>query len=153
MTPATSLSAADWARLGHESLRDHLVAQAAVAHQRYAPFTPANLDAFLRDPACLRYPTRLVFEFGEMAQHQFAQPDRDWRNPQSDDRILYLRPCLRDRPDHTLLAVAYMVPVLNYGDVATDEHCRCYGATLLGLVEEEFYRQICAMADDAGCLG
>jgi hypothetical protein len=136
--------------LGQQSLREHLLAQAGVAHRKYAPLSPEHLDRLLVDPDCLRHPTRLVFEFGEMALHQFAQPDLDWRDPTQNGRVLYLRPALRSRPELILLAVAYMIPVLNYGEVVTDDHCLLYGATLLGLSEDEFYRRICSLADEVG---
>ncbi len=144
------LSPNELEQFGQESLREHLLAQAVLAHQRHAPITGENLDTLLHDPDCLRHPTRLVFEFGEMAMHQFAQPHIDWRNAAQDGRVLYLRPLLRERPDLVVLAVAYMIPLLNYGTVASDEHCILYGATLLGLMEEEFYRSICALADLVG---
>lgn len=137
-------------RLGQQSLREHLEAQAIVAHQKHAPLTADKLDAFLHDPECLRHPVRLVFEFGEMAMHQFAQPDIDWRNTEQDGRVLYLRPRLRDRPDLLPLAVAYMIPLINYGDIITDEHCLRYGATLLALTEDEYYQKLCALADWLG---
>jgi len=144
------LSVSELAQIGSDSLRDHIAAQAVVAHHRHAPLTFAALDALLTDPECLRYPTRLVFEFGEMAGHQFAEPGPDLRNPEQDGRVLYLRPILRDRPDLALLAVAYLIPVINYGDIATDEHCVCYGAALLGMMEAEFYEAVCRMADYVG---
>jgi len=137
-------------RAGEESLREHLTAQAVVAHQKYGPLSLEKLDAFLNDPACLRHPTRLVFEIGEMALHQFAQPERDFRHPDRDARVLYLRPQLEGRPELIIPAVAYMVPVINYGDIINDDHCLLYGATLLGLMRDEFYRQVCAVADFAG---
>ena len=93
------LSTDELVKLGEDSLREHIAAQAVVAHHKHAPLTFARLDALLTDPECLRYPTRLVFEFGEMAMHQFAQPDLDHRNREQDGRVLYLRPLLRDRPD------------------------------------------------------
>jgi hypothetical protein len=144
------LSTSDLIKLGEDSLREHIAAQAVVAHRKHGPITFAGLDALLTDPECLRHPARLVFEFGEMAGHQFAEPDVDERNREQDGRVLYLRPLLRDRPDLALLAVAYMIPVINYGDIITDEHCLRYGATLLGMMEEEFYAAICRMADFAG---
>lgn len=144
------MSAGELEQLGQQSLRDHLLAQAVVAHQKHGPLTPAKLDALLRDPVCLRHPVRLVFEFGEMAMHQFAQPDLDWRNSGQDGRVLYLRPVLRERPDLLPLAVAYMIPVINYGEIISDEHCLAYGATLLGMMEQEFYAKICALADEVG---
>jgi hypothetical protein len=64
--------------------------------------------------------------------------------------VLYLRPRLRDRPDLLPLAVAYMIPLINYGDIITDEHCLRYGATLLGLTEDDYYRKLCALADWLG---
>jgi len=121
-----------------------------VAHQKHGPLTAEKLGAFLHDPDCLRYPVRTVFEFGEMAMHQFAQPDIDWRNTDQDGRVLYVRPLLRDRPDLLPLVVAYMIPVINYGDIVTDQHCLLYGAALLGMMEEEYYDQLCALSDFLG---
>lgn len=137
-------------RLGQDSLREHLLAQAVVAHQKHGPLTLDRLDALLHDPECLRYPVRLVYEFGEMAMHQFAQPDVDWRNTEQGGKVLYLRPILRDRPELVILAVAYMIPPINYGDIITDAHCVAYGATLLGMMEEEFYQAVCGLADFVG---
>jgi len=156
MTPSVTtadlrkLSSAELEQLGQQSLREHLVAQAVVAHQKHRPITADKLDALLRDPDCLRHPVRLVFEFGEMAMHQFAQPDIDWRNTEQDGRVLYLRPLLRERPELLPLAVAYMIPAINYGDIVTDEHCLAYGATLLGMMEDEYYRKLCALSDLLG---
>ena len=144
------LSPAELVKHGQDSLRDHIAAQAVVAHHKHTPLTFAGLDALLSDPDCLRYPTRLGFEFGEMAAHQFAEPGPDLRNPEQAGRVLYLRPSLRDRPDLALLAVAYMIPVINYGEVVTDAHCVRYGATLLGMMESEFYDAVCRMADYVG---
>jgi hypothetical protein len=144
------MSPAELEQLGQDSLRDHIFAQAVVAHQKHGPLTFAKLEAFLTDPECVRHPTRLVFEFGEMAMHQFGQPDVDWRNTEQDGRVLYLRPLLRDRPDLVVLAVAYLIPLINYGEIITDEHCLRYGAALLGLMEAEYYQQICALSDLVG---
>ncbi len=144
------MSAAELEKLGQDSLRDHILAQAVVAHQKHGPLTFDKLDRLLNDPECVRHPTRLVFEFGEMAMHQFAQPDIDWRNQENDGRVLYIRPLLRERQDLVELAVAYMIPLINYGDIISDEHCLRYGAALLGLMEVEYYQQMCALADLVG---
>lgn len=156
MTPSTQtadlrkMSSAELEQLGQQSLREHLLAQAVVAYHKHGPVTAEKLEALLRDPDCLRHPVRLVFEFGEMAMHQLAQPDIDWRNTEEDGRVLYVRPLLRERPDLLPLAVAYMIPLINYGDIATDDHCLAYGATLLGLMEGEYYRAICQLAETVG---
>ena len=136
--------------LCQDCVRYHILAQAVVAHQKHGPLTFDKLDRLLNDPECVRHPTRLVFEFGEMAMHQFAQPDIDWRNQENDGRVLYIRPLLRERHDLVVLAVAYMIPLINYGDIISDEHCLRYGAALLGLMEVEYYQQMCALADLVG---
>jgi len=144
------MSEAQLEQLGQDSLREHLLAQALVAHQKYGPVTFEKLGVLLSDPECLRYPTRLVYEFGEMAMHQFAQPDLDYRHPEPNGRVLYVRPILREHPEKVVLAVAYMMPLINYGAIIHDEHCIAFGATLLGLLDSEFYREICALADFVG---
>jgi len=144
------MSSAELEKLGQDSLREHLLAQAVVAHEKHRPITFEKLAAMLQDPDCLRYPVRLVYEFGEMAMHQFAQPDIDYRNQDQAGRVLYLRPILRAHPEKVVLAVAYMIPLINYGEIISDEHCLAYGATLLGMLDQEFYTKICALADLAG---
>jgi hypothetical protein len=150
ITDLRRLSAEGLEKAGQDSLRAHLQAQAVVALQKHGPLSVEKLGALLNDRDCLRYPTRLVFEFGGMAAHQFAEPGFDVPMMEEQGRVLYLRPILRDRADLVVLAVAYMIPVLNCGDVVTDEHCLLYGALVLGFTDEEFYRQICALADYVG---
>ena len=131
-----------WSSSGQHSLREHLArpsrrgaSEARAAHRRQARALP-------HDPECLRYPTRLVFEFGEMAMHQFAQPDLDWRNTGAG-RPGALPPPAAARPPRppAVLAVAYMIPVINYGDIITDEHCLLYGADAAGMMEDEYYER------------
>ncbi len=136
---------------GEDSLLSHVLEKAIQAHAKYPLLGMDQMDAFLADPDCLRYPTRYVYEFGsEMAPHQFAQPEEDFRLPGGQGKVVYLRPVLRQRPDFAALAVAYMVPPINYGDIASDAHCLVYAAALLGLTEDECYERLCAVADFCG---
>lgn len=150
VTAFRRLAATEQEAAGQKSLREHLRAQAEAARHRYSPFDATRLQAFLGDTDCLRHPVRLVYELGEMAAHQFAQPDIDWRSPESGGRVIYLRPELKDRPELLPLAIAYVVPVINFGDIIGDEHCLLYGAALLGLSEEDYYRRLCTLADAVG---
>lgn len=134
-----------------EALMLHLLDRAHYARQKYGQITASTLSAFLQDGECVRYPTRLVFEAGEMAPHQFAHPGEDISMPGGKGRILYLRPSLKQHPQWLSPAVVYMVPVINYGeDVVNDLHCIRYGAALLGMSEESFYTRICEIADALG---
>jgi len=144
------MSATELTKLGEDSLMDHLRHQATEARGRHGGLGPKNIETFLDDRDCVRYPTRLVLEFGEMSPHQFAQPDRDFRSNHPEARVIYLRPILGNRPDLIALAVSYMIPVINYGQIITDEHCLEYGAHLLGLTTEDYYNCICELADFVG---
>lgn len=145
-----SMSAAELAAVGQDGLIDHVRDRAIQIHRTYHGIRPSNLGTFLEDRSAVRYPVRLILEFGNMAEHQFAQPEPDV-GPSGERRIaLFVRPTLGERPDLLCLAVVYMIPVINYGDAATDPLCLLFGATAQGLMAEEFYRQICAMADFSG---
>lgn len=139
-------------RFGRESLREHILAQATIAHQRYAPLETEKLDTLLHDPECVRYPTRLLFELGDMATHQFVHPGPRPARPDTGEMVIFVHPDLSTRPDMLPAAVAYAVPQINYGDVVTDEHCLLYGATLLGMVADEYYDRLCAIADLVGAM-
>jgi len=143
------MSEAELVEVFEDSLTNRLRDQAAEAIERHGKFGPGKLETFLNDRDTVRFPTRLVLEFGpEMALHQFAQPEPDVRN--HGGVMLYLRPILGQRPDLLAFAVSYMIPVINYGKIVSDEHCLEYGSVLLGLDKETYYQRICEVAEFAG---
>lgn len=142
------MSTEELIRVGEDSLLNRIREQAEEARARHGALSPSNMQTFLEDPDCLRYPTRLVLEYGEMGMHQFAQPEPDYRNP--GGCMLYVRPVLGQRPDLLALAVSYMIPVINYGEIIADRHCLAYGSTLMGLDQETYYERICEAADYTG---
>ncbi|MCC6354606.1 MAG: hypothetical protein IT577_12015 [Verrucomicrobiae bacterium] len=138
------------ARLGLDSLREHILAQAAVAHQRYAPLTAKSLGALLGDPGSVRYPVRVLYELGDMAAHQFVHPGPRPTRPGKESMVLFVHPSLLEHREAVPAAIAYAIPQINYGDPVTDEHCLLYGATLLGITADEYYTRLCAIADAVG---
>ncbi len=140
-----AMGGAELARLGDDSLKSHLVDSAMVAHQSYAPFDEQQLLDFLENRNLVRFPVTLCFELGSLAAHQFAQSEPDGKG-----FTLYLHPNLKNRPDDVIRAIAYFLPLMNYGDLVNDDHCIIYGATLTGTTVDEFYSQVCRMADDIG---
>jgi hypothetical protein len=137
-----ALERAELARLGETGLREHLVDTGIRAHAVYAPITGANLDRLLEDRDLVRYPVRLAFEMGTLAGHQFAQPE-----PEAGGVVLYLHPSLKGRDHDVALAVAYFLPLINYGELINDDHCLIYGATLHGLTVDQYFSRLCGIAD------
>jgi hypothetical protein len=144
------LSEAELAGVGEDSLKMRLHEQGEEARGKYGKLSAGNLESFLSDPDCVRYPTRLVLEYGEMGMHQFAHPDLDIRDESGRGRVIYIRPMLGKRPDLLALAVSYVIPVINYGEIIGDEHCQVYGASLMNMSEGEYYDAICHLADFVG---
>jgi hypothetical protein len=105
-----------------------------------------TLAVFLNDPECLRYPTEIVFDDTDLEPHQFAQP---FLVEEEGSRrcILRVRPRYAACPEVLPYFVAYMAAVINYGDAAWADLCEIYGATLLGLDQETFYRRLCHCVD------
>jgi hypothetical protein len=140
-----ALGGAELARLGEESLKDHLVNTAILAHQEHSPLSGERLLELLENRNLVRHPVKLVFENGSMAPHQFAHPELD-----GESFKLYVHPQLKHNAEMLAQAVAYFIPVMNYGSLINDDHCLIYGATLLGMTIDDYYRALCNLADSVG---
>ena len=140
-----SLGSVELAQVGEDGLRQHLIDTAILAHGVYAPMEGGGLDEFLADRNLVRYPVELVFEVGTMAPHQFAHPE-----PDGDGFKLQVHPQLKHCPADLCLAVAYFLPVINYGSIINDDHCLVYGATLAGMTIDDYYQELCRIADSLG---
>lgn len=129
------------------ALFEHARYAAARARARLAaPLSAHNLQRFLTDSECLRYPTRLVFDRTNLEQHQFAQPVH-CSSKEGMCCELHIDPQLQNRPEALYLAVAYMAAVINYGEAATPELAEMLGALLTGLDHDTFYDKICEISD------
>ena len=140
-----ALGRTELARLGEDSLREHLVDTAIVAHQPHAPLAGQQPHPLPNHRNLVRHPVRLVFEIGSMAGHQFAQPE-----PDDDGFKLSVHPDLRNSGTDLAMAVAYFVPVMNYGSLINDDHCLIYGATLFGMTLDAYYAELCRIASNIG---
>lgn len=140
-----AMDGAELARLGEESLRSHLVDTAMVAHRLYAPFGIDQMEGLMQNRNQVRYPLRLAFRIGNMAPHQFANPEEE-----GDGFVLNIHPSLEGRAGDLALVVAYFLPLMNFGPLINDDHCLLYGATLNGLPVQDYYRELCRIADFVG---
>ena len=146
----TEMSEDELVAEGQNALAHHMMEKARLARERYGPLSMQNIYSVLKDPDLLRHPVRLVFEYGEISFHQFAQPAPDPRDP-SNGFCIYLRPCLKEMTKEVPFAVAYMIPVINYGEeMVTDELCLQFGASLLDMSEEDYYTALCTLAEEVG---
>ena len=65
----------------------------------------------------------------------------------ADGFRLCLHPHFAPQRENWALLAAYHLPTINYGDLAGPEHAELFGATLLGLEVEAYYKALCELAD------
>jgi hypothetical protein len=145
------MSGPDLARMGKDSLQAHLVESATQAHIKYRALRQNQLYAFLSDADFVRFPVRLNFNREALAPHQFGQPEPD-PGLSSKAYILTLHPRIREEEQMIRQAIAFFVPIMNFGTLVTEDLALLYGATLTGMPVDKFYKALCHIADFIGAV-
>lgn len=131
---------------GREALRDHLLARALEARQRYGPAIDADaVLAMLNDRRHVRHPTALCFDDEPLAPGEFAWPVP---HEATGGYRLHVHPALERRRELWPAVVAYYLPLINYGPIVDHDDCLCYGAALLDLSPAEFEGTLRGLAVD-----
>jgi hypothetical protein len=143
---ATSLTADDV----RQSLNAHVAGKAAEIRARYGPDLgwPA-LQRLLRDRTQVRYPCDLVFDGGPLQPGECAHPVAKGRCPE-DGFILFVHPVFLAQLQQVPLLVLYQLVVVNYGEFASSDDAETFGAGALGLSRDDYYRRLCALAEQVG---
>lgn len=146
MNPEESKSLEEWQNLGEKKLAQHIRMKAEYVAQAYPDPKYSDIEKLLQDMTCLRFLTKIQFEFGNMAGHQLAQPIvYGGGNPTC---LLYIHPALEDHIEQLIPLILFFIPVINYGEtVIKDSHCLLFASTALGVQEEAVYQNLCALAE------
>ena len=130
------------------SLRGHAAAKGAEIHAKYGPDLGWHqLQRLLTDRACVRYPCELVFDAGPLHPGECAFASPRGAVPEAGF-ILYVHPYFRAQPGRVPWLVLYQLVLVNYGEFAGPEDAEAFGAAALGIGEDEYYRDLCALADE-----
>jgi len=132
---------------GRAALRDHVIERAMSARQKYGP--TIDMDAIRRvldDRAIVRYPVSLRFDADGLLPGEFAHAEPLGEHPKHGFALV-VHPALEARSDVVVMAIAYHIPPINYGDIAEPEDCEAFGAALLGMGVEAYYARLCELAD------
>lgn len=134
---------------GQRSLREHVLGKALEARAKAGGrIDRAAILRLLADRTVVRYPVGVRFDAEPLRPGEFACLEALGGHP-SDGFCLFVHPRFERQDELLPLLIAYYIPAVNYGDVATHVEAELYGATLLGLDSEEYYRRLCAAADSA----
>jgi len=122
----------------------------ACSGQRAVASTPpldrAALDALLLDRSVVRYPLGVRFDSEPLQPGEFACLEALGDHP-SAGFCLFVHPMFEAEHDLIPALAVYYIPSVNYGEVATHVEAELFGATLLGLEVEAYYRLLCSVAD------
>lgn len=130
-----------------QSLREHVVDRARRARLARAGSIDAEaIVSMLDDRAVVRYPVGVRFDAEPLRPGEFACLEPLGPHP-SDGFCLFVHPLFATDAALLPMIVAYYIPSVNYGDVATHVEAELFGATLLGVGQEHYYRSLCSAAD------
>lgn len=144
MNPRPPLPTAHEAQL---SLRNHVVTKAMDARLRRGGLIDRTvMMRLLEDRAVVRYPLGVRFDAEPLHRGEFACLECLGEHP-SDGFCLFIHPMFENVDELIPLLIAYYIPSVNYGEVATHVEAELFGATLLGIEVEEYYKILCSVAD------
>ena len=129
------------------SLKDHVFEKARNAHLKFGFCIDAPaITRIIDSREFVRYPMGIRFDAGPLQSGEFACLEPLGEEP-SRGFCLFVHPCFQTRPDVLPLIVAYYIPSVNYGDIVSNEEAELFGATLLGMDVEDYYRALCELSD------
>jgi hypothetical protein len=140
---------ADDARL---SLTAHVTAKGAEIFAKYGPAIGwKELQSILNDRSCVRYPCEIVFDSSGLQPGELAFPQPNGAEPE-DGFTLFVHPLLMTQLAHVPAVVFYQLVLVNYGEFASATEAESFGAAALGLHPDQYYAELCELADQlAGC--
>ena len=137
-----------------QSLTAHVTAKGKEIHAQFGPHIGWNeLHLILNNRACVRYPCEIVFDEKPLRPGEFGHAAQKAEQPEAGF-TLYLHPVLLTQLAKVPLAAFYHLVVVNYGDFASADDAEAFGAAALGLGREQYYQNLCELADEiAECQG
>jgi hypothetical protein len=130
-----------------QSLSAHVAARGAEIFAKYGPRIGWNeLQRLLEDRACVRYPCAIAFDAASLQPGECAWPKANSDRPE-DGFVIYIHPLFMTRLDRVAHLALYQLVVVNYGEFASSDDAEIFGAAALGISREQYYQDLCALAD------
>jgi len=131
-----------------QSLTAHVMAKGEEIREKYGPNIGWNeLMRILGDRSVCRYPCEIVFDDTQLQEGEFAFPMAGGELPEEGFTI-FVHPCFMPHLDRVPYLVLYQLVLVNYGEFVSAVDAETFGASALGLSNEEYYRCLCTMADE-----
>jgi hypothetical protein len=133
-----------------QSLNAHVIAKGTEIREKYGPAIGwEELLRLMEDRAYVRYPCDLVFDAGPLEPGECAHPVAKGDHPE-DGFAMYVHPFFLAQLSQVPALVLYQLVSVNYGVFASADDAEAFGASVLGLTKDEYYRTLCELADRLG---
>jgi hypothetical protein len=133
-----------------QSLTGHAAEKGAEVHAKYGPHIGWNeLLRLIEDRSCVRYPCVIEFDEAQLQPGEFAHPVPNGARPEAGF-TMYVHPFFMTQLDQVPLLVLYQLVLINYGGSASSDDAEIFGATALGLSQDQYYSALCDLADQVG---
>ena len=143
---ATQLTADD----ARQSLTAHVEAKGIEVYVKYGPHLGwGELQRLLADRIYVRYPCEMVFDAAQLMPGEFAYPAPKGAVPE-EGFTMAVHPMFMLELDRVAYLVLYQLVAVNYGEFASADEAETFGAAALGLTRDEYYAELCALADQLG---
>ncbi|VAX36278.1 hypothetical protein MNBD_UNCLBAC01-864 [hydrothermal vent metagenome] len=130
------------------ALSGHLIEKAEMIRDKYGFDIDYNtLLDILSDEEVVRYPVRLEFNSEVLEQGMFAKAQPVSENP-SDGYVIFVHEYFQNQLEVVPALVLYHLVSVNYGDFSTCKDAELFGASVLGMEQEDYYQLICQLADE-----
>jgi hypothetical protein len=130
-----------------QSLNAHLAAKGAEVREKYGP--QIGWDELLRlleDRTCVRYPCEIRFDGEPLLPGEFAHPVAKGQAPEEGFTIC-VHPVFSTQLERVSWLVLYQLVLVNYGEFASADDAETFGSQALGLAKDDYYRELCELAD------
>jgi hypothetical protein len=143
---ATRLTAADV----RTTLNAHVAEKGAELCAKYGPGLDwGGLQRLLQDRSFVRYPCTIAFDASALEPGEFAHPEPCGERPE-DGFTIHVHPIFLPQLAAVPALVLYQLVLVNYGEFASADDAETFGAAALGLTTDEYYAQLCELADQVG---
>lgn len=131
-----------------QSLTAHVAAKGGEIHKEFgSKLGWAELQQILEDRAFVRYPCEIKFDSEPLQRGEFAHPVPKTERPE-DGFTMYVHPFFATQLHRVPYLVLYQLVLVNYGEFASSSDAEAFGAAALGHSTDEYYRALCAIADE-----
>jgi hypothetical protein len=133
-----------------QSLNAHVIAKGTEIREKYGPAIGwQELLRLMEDRACVRYPCDIVFDASPLEPGECAHPVAKGDRPE-DGFDMCVHPFFLAQLSQVPGVVLYQLVAVNYGQFASADDAEAFGASVLGLTKDEYYRTLCERAGQLG---